>query len=157
MQHEDKLDRLDEIADGAKWWFCHLNQLQNAVDNSIEAEMEIPLQKLENHMSSAVWVVGYMKYSMSRYCITESVVQEAKDDEAVLSIDYLTFLIEQCPDISADVREYIEGFNYDCRIYLMMRAFIDGDERAEAHMLDNLINPTDEQVECPLNVDLMGG
>ncbi len=164
MRHEDKLDRLDEIADGAKWWLRQLNQLQNIVDEAPETEREAPLQKLEDHASSAVWIVAYMKYSMSQYCITYDIIRESKEDESVLSIDYLTFLIGLCPNIPAYVSEYVENFKHDCRIHHMMRAFIDGDAfppllviRVDNDdMADDLIQPIDEQIEELPDVDLIG-
>ncbi|MDA9163504.1 hypothetical protein N9N97_01320 [Rickettsiaceae bacterium] len=117
MRYVDKLARLDELADGAKWWFDQGNLLEMALLEAEEGEIDNLLIILNLHEESGQEVAAYVQYSMNQFCITKDVIERAKEDEAAPNADSLVALIDLYSNIPDEVQRDAEVFGAGEDIY----------------------------------------
>ncbi len=117
MRYEDKLARLDEIVDEAKWWFVQNDLLELAIVRGDEDDLQDNALILRDHIELGPKVSAYLQLYMSQFCITDDVIQRAKDDDILPDADSLIMLLDRFPDGSDEVQRYVEEFMADGGIH----------------------------------------
>ena len=114
MRYIDKLERLNGLSDGAKWWFDQENLLEMALLAADEGEfgnLELMREDFGQELAA------YVQYSMSQFFITKDVIERAKEDEAAPNADSLVALIDRYPNIPDEVQRNVEVFGAGEDIY----------------------------------------